>query len=358
MLDEPTSGLDSSIAFEVLSCIRDLVKSSDGKLSVMLSIHQPNSRILELFDNLMLIDQGGTVYFGSVPGATPYFSKIGFACPPSVTPTDYFLQVSDSNFNTDGEFDFEEAFAKSAEHAAVLKRVEQHAEYCKSSGKTNDSVASVNQVPWYRQFYVLVYREYALAYRDPTLYYFQVGLVITFALLTGMVFYQMRREISQLQTLSGGLLWLTLMFSWIHAFKVYHISKTDRRTVHEVSNGKYSATVFVFADLFASASLGVLFFPVIPISYFMMGFPQEGVGPLFVILWMVSFTRCCCSFYMQSPNSVILIAKAALGSEAMLNLICKFSHNATVSMIFAQIALVNLMVFAGGVFIPWDETPP
>jgi len=56
LLDEPTSGLDSSIAFEVMSKIRDLVKASDGKLSVILSVHQPNSALLELFDHLLLLD--------------------------------------------------------------------------------------------------------------------------------------------------------------------------------------------------------------------------------------------------------------------------------------------------------------
>jgi hypothetical protein len=288
LLDEPTSGLDSSIAFEVLSCIRDLVKSSEGKLSVVLSIHQPNSRILELFDKLILMDQGSFIYFGSVPGATSYFSKIGYPCPETGTPTDYFLQISDSNFNLESEFDFEQAFDHSDEFGAILSVVEKHAEYCKKSGKTNDAVAAVNNVPWYTQFYVLVYREYTLAYRDPTLYYFQVIIMVNFAFIVGMVFYQMRRVIDQnLNTLPGGLLWVSLIFGWVHIFKVYHISKTDKRTVHEVSNGKYSATVFVLADFFTSATLGCLFFLCIPISYFMMGFPVEGVGPVFLICWMV-----------------------------------------------------------------------
>lgn len=58
LLDEPTSGLDSSVAFDVLGEVRSLVKASEGRLSVLLSIHQPNSRILGLFDNIILIDQG------------------------------------------------------------------------------------------------------------------------------------------------------------------------------------------------------------------------------------------------------------------------------------------------------------
>jgi ABC-type multidrug transport system ATPase subunit len=63
LLDEPTSELDSSIAFEVLNSIRKIVKASNDKLSVMLSMHQPNSRILELFDNVLLLGGGAMNFF-------------------------------------------------------------------------------------------------------------------------------------------------------------------------------------------------------------------------------------------------------------------------------------------------------
>jgi ABC-type multidrug transport system ATPase subunit len=95
-LDEPTSGLDSSIAFEVLDSIRKIVKSSNGRLSVMLSIHQPNSRILDLFDHIMLLGGGAMNFFGTVPQSIEYFTSIEFTPPKEYTPTDYFLQVSDS----------------------------------------------------------------------------------------------------------------------------------------------------------------------------------------------------------------------------------------------------------------------
>lgn len=41
----------------------------------------------------------------------------------------------------------------------------------------------------------------------------------------------------------------------------------------------------------------------------------------------------------------------------MVSLITKFSHDPTVSMIFVQVALVNLQVFGGGVFLAWNDCP-
>ena len=120
ILDEPTSGLDSSIAFEVVQNIRELAQGSKGMLSVILSIHQPNSRILSLFDHILLLERGSTIFFGSVPQSMEFFSRNGHPCPPAVTPTDYFLQISDSNFSFAKAVDFHRVFEDSPENVALL----------------------------------------------------------------------------------------------------------------------------------------------------------------------------------------------------------------------------------------------
>ena len=81
LLDEPTSGLDSSAAYEALSCVRDLVKDGKHNLSVMLTIHQPNSKLLSLFDDIMVMESGQTTFFGPLPRAIDHFAQCGFTCP-------------------------------------------------------------------------------------------------------------------------------------------------------------------------------------------------------------------------------------------------------------------------------------
>jgi hypothetical protein len=88
--------------------------------------------------------------------------------------------------------------------------------------------------------------------------------------------------------------------------------------------------VWCAADLFTSASISCIFMPVAAIAYSMMGLPQVAFPFLLLNFWMTS-----------------------LASEAMLSFLTKFSTNPTSSMIVCQIALVNLQVFGGGLFIPW-----
>lgn len=60
-LDEPISGLDSTNASVVLRSLRCSVE--EGR-TVVTTIHQPAGWMLELFDSLLIISQGCTLYFG------------------------------------------------------------------------------------------------------------------------------------------------------------------------------------------------------------------------------------------------------------------------------------------------------
>ncbi|WIA12825.1 hypothetical protein OEZ85_006453 [Tetradesmus obliquus] len=63
-LDEPTSGLDSFTANEVMTTVKALV--TDG-VTMVATIHSPTAYSFSLFDSLMMLVRGRTVYFGK-PG--------------------------------------------------------------------------------------------------------------------------------------------------------------------------------------------------------------------------------------------------------------------------------------------------
>lgn len=88
-LDEPTSGLDSFTAKRIVEL---LIKFSKQDRMVIATIHQPNSETFLLFDRLLLLMEGKTIYFGDANSSTGYFQNLGYKIPEFSNPADYFLK--------------------------------------------------------------------------------------------------------------------------------------------------------------------------------------------------------------------------------------------------------------------------
>ena len=91
-LDEPTSGLDAFNAFNVVECLVTLAKEYNR--TVIFTIHQPRSNIVALFDQLVLLAKGKTVYSGPFASCQPYFDQIGYSCPPGFNIADYLVDLT------------------------------------------------------------------------------------------------------------------------------------------------------------------------------------------------------------------------------------------------------------------------
>ncbi|KAL2129266.1 hypothetical protein VTI74DRAFT_8003 [Chaetomium olivicolor] len=91
-LDEPTSGLDAYNAYNVVECLVTLAK--EYKRTVIFTIHQPRSNIVALFDRLILLAQGKTVYSGPLHQCQDYFDHIGYSCPPGFNIADYLVDLT------------------------------------------------------------------------------------------------------------------------------------------------------------------------------------------------------------------------------------------------------------------------
>ncbi len=65
-LDEPTTGLDSVTALDLLHTLHALAhgKLQSKAVTIVCSIHQPQSKIFNLFDSLILLKAGNIIYQG------------------------------------------------------------------------------------------------------------------------------------------------------------------------------------------------------------------------------------------------------------------------------------------------------
>ncbi|RAL15135.1 uncharacterized protein BO97DRAFT_421926 [Aspergillus homomorphus CBS 101889] len=99
-LDEPTSGLDSQTAWSICTLLRQL---SDKGQAILCTVHQPSAELFQMFDRLLLLQEGKTLYFGDLgPSASTlidYFSRSGACRMPdeSENPAEWILNVTASS---------------------------------------------------------------------------------------------------------------------------------------------------------------------------------------------------------------------------------------------------------------------
>ncbi|XP_046916133.2 uncharacterized protein LOC124496639 isoform X1 [Dermatophagoides farinae] len=66
-VDEPTTGLDSHAALLMVRCLRKLADNPQNQMTILASIHSPNSDILKLFDKLYILAKGGVCIYSGLP---------------------------------------------------------------------------------------------------------------------------------------------------------------------------------------------------------------------------------------------------------------------------------------------------
>ena len=104
--DEITTGLSARDALRVMRIVQRLCNT--GRHTVICTIHQPRTSIFHMFDEILLLHQGRTVYCG--PGGANilgYFDRMGFHCPMYTNPADWLLDlmVDEDEFAPDPEFE-------------------------------------------------------------------------------------------------------------------------------------------------------------------------------------------------------------------------------------------------------------
>ena len=82
-----------------MQLLRKLSKSKS--LAVILSIHQPSSQTLALFDQLYVMSHHGyNFYHGSASGLLPYLKEHGFTCPLYYNPADFITEIASGDMGS------------------------------------------------------------------------------------------------------------------------------------------------------------------------------------------------------------------------------------------------------------------
>ena len=90
-LDEVTTGLDATSAFQLVRTLKYLAEK--GR-TIIMTIHQPRSEIWGLFDGLLLLSEGHSIYSGPASTSLTYFERLGNEIPQFVNPAEFVVDLA------------------------------------------------------------------------------------------------------------------------------------------------------------------------------------------------------------------------------------------------------------------------
>ncbi|MCL7046261.1 hypothetical protein MKW94_003067 [Papaver nudicaule] len=198
-LDEPTSGLDSSSAFMVAKFLQRIARA--GRIVIM-SVHQPGSRVVALLDQLIFLSQGETIYYGT-PTDLPFFlSDFGIPITENCETTEFMLDLYSELESLPGGtkdiVEFYKSWQKIQNHHSSSEDSNglDLSLYC---GRVNDigwtSTGSIFVNSFWVEIIVLMKRSLTNSRRTPEIFLMQIaGVVVSGSLLASTFWHPGKTE--------------------------------------------------------------------------------------------------------------------------------------------------------------------
>ncbi|KAJ5634500.1 hypothetical protein N7528_002342 [Penicillium herquei] len=223
--DNSTRGLDASTALEYVQSLRSLTNTAH--VSTLVALYQASENLFNLFDKVILIEDGKCAFFGRSEDAKAYFEGLGFECPPRWTTPDFLTSVSDPNARkikpgwekriprTADEF--QAAYRQSDVYKATLADIDDFENEMKSQEQERElarqNITTKNYtVPFWKQVMILTHRQFLVMFGDRAALAGKWGVIVFQALIVGSLFYNLPNTSSGIFT-RGGVMFFILLFN-------------------------------------------------------------------------------------------------------------------------------------------------
>ena len=306
--DNSTRGLDASTALEYTRALRSLTDTLG--IATIVTLYQAGNGIYDLFDKVLVLDEGKQVYYGPIEHARPFMESQGFICGDGANVADFLTGVtvpSERQIKPDFESRFprnnielEKAYRESPTKAIMDRELEypntQEAKanteaFCHaiSLDKSNHlPQKSPYTVSFLAQIKACVTRQYQIIWGDKATFIIKQGSTIVQALISGSLFYNAPDNSAGL-FIKGGALFLALLFNALIAMSEVTDSYAGRPILAKHKNfAFFNPAAFCIAQI--AADVPIIFFQVtsfIVILYWMTAL--KATAAAFFTCWFVVY---------------------------------------------------------------------
>ena len=180
-LDEPTSGLDSDTAWSIIDLLQKLARNGQA---ILCTIHQPSGVLLQMFDKLLFLSQGRSLYYGDLGDRAEvmiaYFEHHGAPkCGPEANPAEWVLDFTSNVANTKNAVDWAEVWKASEERSEIKKEIlKLRRTISKSTLAASRHAKSKYAAPWLYQLVIVTGRILQDDWRTPSYLWAKVLSVV------------------------------------------------------------------------------------------------------------------------------------------------------------------------------------
>ncbi|KAN0061301.1 ATP-binding cassette transporter snq2 [Thecaphora frezii] len=351
LFDNSSRGLDSSTALEFVKSLR--IATDVSNITTIASIYQAGEGLTQLFDKVLVINEGQQVYFGPTSEAAEYFHEMGFQRYNRQTTADFLVACTDVNGREVRE-GYEARAPRTAEEMAHYWReskqgqanrreveeylAQQKATHTAETVKHYKAVAREDKAKHTRngsayilslpmQVRLAIKRRAQITWGDLATQLIMVFASVFQALITGSVFYQMPNDTSGFFS-RGGVLFFALLYQSFTAMSEITTGYAQRPII--IRQRRF-AMIHPAADAVANTLLD---FPIRIITltlfdvliYFMTGLATS--ADQFFVFW--GFTT--------------LVSFTMVAFFRMLAAVCRAESTATM---LGGLAVIDMALYAG-----------
>lgn len=224
--DNSTRGLDASTALEYVQSLRSLTNMAH--ISTSVALYQAGESLYDLFDKVVLMDEGKCLYYGPTEEAAAYFENLGFLRPQRWTTADFLTSVTDPHERQIREGyenriprspeQFEAAYKKSATFEGNVRDIEsfeQQAEQQRQERLAATTKATKEKnytLPYHKQVWACTHRQFLVMFGDQQSLGGKWGGILFQALIVGSLFFNMPKTSSGVFE-RGGVMFFMLLFN-------------------------------------------------------------------------------------------------------------------------------------------------
>ncbi|KAA8913437.1 hypothetical protein TRICI_003197 [Trichomonascus ciferrii] len=285
-LDEPTSGLDSKASLEVIARIKEIAR--EHRMIVIASIHQPSSTTFNLFDRVMFLAKGKTVYTGPTEQVVPYFASINRPIALHVNPAEFILDLINTDFGQDSDDgiidELQGVYQKSDMHDHLLSVIDSIKSTEFHMDQTTESTRKPNVIS---QTFILLQRLFVKSRRDLLAYYIRVAMYLGLAIMMGTVWLRLSSSQDSIIPFQNAIFFSGAFMSFMAVAYIPSYLEDLSSYKKEQMNGLYGPTAFVFSNFMVGAPF--LFFLALLFSipgYFLVNFRESASGFFTFVMWL------------------------------------------------------------------------